>query len=47
MEEETATHSSVLDLELPRTEEHDRLQSMGPQRAGHDGATEHPHTARV
>ena len=29
LEEETATHSSVLAWEIPRTEEPGRLQSMG------------------
>ena len=32
MEKETATHSSILALKIPRTEEPDRLQSMGSQR---------------
>ena len=36
LEKEMATHSSILAGEIPRTEEPDRLQSMGPQRAGHD-----------
>ena len=30
LEEETATHSSVLAWEIPWTEEHGELQSMGP-----------------
>ena len=33
------THSSILAWEIPRTEEIDRLQSMGLQRVKHDLAT--------
>ena len=33
---ETATHSSILAWEIPRTEEPGGLQSMGLQRVGHD-----------
>ena len=36
LEEEMAIHSSILAWKIPWTEEPDRLQSMGPQRAGHD-----------
>ena len=36
LEEEIATHSSILDWEIPRTEEPDGVQSMGLQRVGHD-----------
>ena len=36
LEEEMATHSSILDWEIPWTEEPGRLQSMGLQRVGHD-----------
>ena len=36
LEEEIATHSSILAWRIPRTEEPGRLQSMGPQRVGHD-----------
>ena len=37
LEEEMATHSSILAWEIPaRTEEPGRLQSMGSQRVGHD-----------
>ena len=36
-----ATHSSILAWETPWTEEPGRLQSMGPQRVGHDWATSH------
>ena len=39
LEKEMATHSSILAWRIRRTEEHDRLQSMGLQRVGHDGAT--------
>ena len=39
LEKEMATHSSILAWRTPRTEEHGRLQSMGSQRVGHDGAT--------
>ena len=36
LEKETATHSSILAWIIPRTEEPGGLQSMGPQRVGHD-----------
>ena len=36
LEKEMATHSSTLAWKIPRTEEPDRLQSMGLQRVGHD-----------
>ena len=36
LEEETATHSSILAWEIPWTEEPGELQSMGLQRVGHD-----------
>ena len=36
LEEEVATHSSILAWEIPWTEEPNRLQSKGSQRAGHD-----------
>ena len=39
LEEEMATHSSILAWRIPGTEEPDRLQSMGSQRARRDGAT--------
>ena len=35
-EEETARRSSILDWEIPQTEEPGGLQSVGLQRAGHD-----------
>ena len=41
LENEVATHSSILAWRIPQTEEPDRLQSMGLQRAGHDWVTEH------
>ena len=34
-----ATHSSTLAWKIPWTEEAGRLQSIGSQRVGHDGAT--------
>ena len=34
-----APHSSTLAWKIPRTEEPGRLQSMGLQRVGHNGAT--------
>ena len=36
LEEEMATHSSILAWEIPWTEEPSRLQSMGLQRVRHD-----------
>ena len=36
LEEEMATHSSILAWEIPRTEETDGPQSMGVTRLGHD-----------
>ena len=36
LEEEMATHSSILAWEIPWREEPGRLQSMGSQRAGHN-----------
>ena len=36
LEEEMATHSSILAWEIPWTEDPDRLQSVGLQRVGHD-----------
>ena len=39
LEKEMATHSSILAWKIPWTVEPDRLQSMGPQRVGHDWAT--------
>ena len=39
LENRMATHSSILAWEIPWTEEHGRLRSMGFQRIRHDGAT--------
>ena len=39
LEEETATHSSILDWEIPRTEEPGEPQSQGSQRMAHDWVT--------
>ena len=39
LEEEMATHSSILAWRIPWTEEPGGLQSMGLQRIGHDLAT--------
>ena len=36
LEEEMATHSSILALEMPGTEESGGLQSMGSQTVGHN-----------
>ena len=41
LEEEMATHSSILAWEIPCTEEPGERQSLGSQRVGHDWATEH------
>ena len=38
-EKEMATHSSTLAWKIPWKDDPGRLQSMGPQRAGHDWAT--------
>ena len=42
LEEEMATHSSILVWEISWTEEPGRLQSMGSQRDGHDLVTTLP-----
>ena len=39
-----ATHSSILDWEIPRAEELCGLQSMGSQRVRHNLATKQEHT---
>ena len=36
LEEESATHSSILAWRIPWTEKPGRLQSMGSQKVGHD-----------
>ena len=41
LEEELATHSSILHWKIPRTGGPGGLQSMGPQRVRHDSATAH------
>ena len=38
LEEGMASHSSILAWRIPWTEEPGRLQSIGSQRVGHDGA---------
>ena len=40
LEEEVATHSSILAGEIPWTEEPGGLQSIGSQRVGHNWETE-------
>ena len=42
LEEEMATHSSILAWEIPWTEEPGGLQSMGSQTVGHDLAIKPP-----
>ena len=39
LQKETATRSSILAWEIPRTEESNRLLSMGSQRVGQDLVT--------
>ena len=41
LEQEIATHSSILAWKIPWTEEPGRLQFLGLQRTGHDRATKH------
>ena len=36
LEEEIATHTSILAWKIPKTEEPGRLQATGLQRVGHD-----------
>ena len=36
LEKEVTTHSSILAWRIPQMEEPGGLQSMGPQRVGHD-----------
>ena len=43
LEEEMATHSSILAWEIPWAEEPGGLQSTGSQTVRHDWATEHTH----
>ena len=42
-----ATHSSILAWKTPWTEEPGRLQSMGSQRLGYNGATKQSHTNKT
>ena len=44
LEEDMATHSSVLAWKIPWIEDPGRLQSMGSQRVGRDRAHTHMHT---
>ena len=44
LEEEMATHSSILAWEIPWTVETGGLQSMGSQRIGHNWTIEYAHT---
>ena len=46
LEEEMATHSSILAWIIPWVEEPGGLQSMGSQRVGHDWVSTHTHTLR-
>ena len=41
LQEQVATHSSILAWKIPWTEEPGRLQPMGSQRVRHDRVTEH------
>ena len=47
LEKETATHSSILALEIPWTVEPGRLESMGSKRLGHDLPTEQQFLTKV
>ena len=47
LEEEMATHSSTLAIEIPWMEEPGRLQTMGSQRVGHDYVITPPPSSRV
>ena len=46
LEEEMATHSSILAWKIPQAEKPGGLQSIGWQRVGHDSATEHTSWSR-
>ena len=46
LEEEMATGSSILAWKIPWREEPGRLQSVGPQRVGHDLATKQHQRSR-
>ena len=41
LEEEMATHSSIIAWKVPQTEDPGRLQSMGLKEVGHNFMTEH------
>ena len=43
LQKKTATHSSILALKIPDTEEPEGKQSMRSQAVTHDWATEHSH----
>ena len=47
LEEEMATHSSILAWEISQTEEPGRLQSMGSQRVKHHLVTEQQQPAKL
>ena len=47
LEEDMATHSSILAWKIPWTEEPSSLQSMGLQRARHDWVTEHTQNVKT
>ena len=47
LEKETATHSSILALEIPWTVEPGRLESMGSKRLSHDLPTEQQFLTKV
>ena len=47
LEEEMATHSSVLAWKIPRPEESDELQSMGLQKVRHDWVCTHRQLSRL
>ena len=47
LEEEMATHSSILAWEIPSTEEPSRLQTTGLQRVQHSLVTEHVDVAMI
>ena len=47
LEQELATHSSVVAWRIPWTEKRGWLQFMGSQRVGHDRATKHTHKLEV
>ena len=47
LEEEMATHSSILAWEIQCTEEPGGLQSMGLQRVGHSHSHSHGHSSKT